>query len=87
MASINFGIHLLVGWIIFVVGMCWVLYPKNRRCPKCGFQSAFSKYCHRDGSKMVRAKRIFLRCTKCHREVWRSDGYCGHCGDPVPKGV
>ena len=75
------AIKLFFIWVLFVSILFKVLHPPNRRCPKCGYQSTYNSYCAYDGSKMIKAKRIVLRCKQCNKEIWRSDTYCGNCGE------
>lgn len=80
-----YAIKAMIALIGILLIIAWMLLPKNRRCPKCGYQSAYNKYCHYDGTKMIRTKRIFKRCAKCRKEVWGSDKFCGKCGNPIPQ--
>jgi len=70
----------LICWVIVMLLGVYIWLPKNRKCLKCGFQSEHSKFCHYDGTKMIRVKRHFLKCSNCKKEIWQSDEYCSNCG-------
>ena len=63
------------------MGFLKYLIPINKTCPKCGYQSAYNDYCYKDGTRLVRHKRVFPVCPNCKKEVYRTDKYCGECGE------
>ena len=61
--------------------MNWnIWFPINKICPICGFQTAYSNYCYRDGTKMIKHKKTKNICQKCKEILSPLDKFCGNCG-------